>query len=137
MSAYARSDNLRNLSIQVDRDAIDSGAGPGTIKIYTAPRPAKGGAITTQELWCTCTFSKPCAPDPENGILQFNSITASDVMSDDDANWARIENSEGFHVADVDVGINGSGAPVQVSQLGPGIGSAVTVSAAAITAGNA
>lgn len=138
MSAYSRSDASRNLSVQIDRDRLDSGSGPGVLKLYTAPRPAiKGAAITTQTLLCVCTFSDPSAPDAVDGVLTFNPVTAGAILEPGQPAWARSENADGLFVADMDVGLVGSGAPVQINDLNLNPSVPIEVGLAKITAGNA
>ena len=100
---------LRNSMLQALADAINAGAGAGTIKIYTASRPATGAAVGGATLLATLTFSDPAQSGIAAGVLTFAAVT-SDASADatGTAVWARIESSTPGFVADIGVGA-GSG----------------------------
>jgi hypothetical protein len=101
--------DLRNAQADALATLIDAGVGAGTIKIYTigSGMPAHPAtAITDQTLLGTLTFSNPCVAAPAAaGVLTFDSIT-QDAGADDDgtAAWARIADSDGNAIFDVNVG---------------------------------
>lgn len=134
--ALALTEALRNQHLNNIRDAIDAGAGPGVIHVYAGTRPSAGGAATT--LLGTCTFSAPSAPDASGEAITFNSIT-EDSSADDDgtATWARIEDSDGSWVADMDVGEAGSGASFILNTTTIVTGGPIRIDSASLTAGNA
>ena len=109
MAAIMRiSTALRNAQADAIAALIDAGAGPGTIKIYTAGSgmPAHPAvAITDQTLLGTLTFADPCAAPAADGVLTFDSIV-QDAGADDNgiAAWARISDSDGNAIFDVNVG---------------------------------
>jgi hypothetical protein len=83
-------------------NAIDAGAGAGTVKVYSGTVPANvGTAITDQTLLATLTLSDPCG-SVSNGVLTFSAITED---SSGDANgtptFARLADSDGNNVAPV------------------------------------
>lgn len=124
---------VRNARLNVVRDAIDSGAGPGLLRIYGGVRPATGGAPTTllAELLC----SDPCAPDAVNGQLTFSAINADpDANLPGTATWARFVNSDGVFVVDYSVGE--SGADINLNTTTIAAGARVSITSAVITAGN-
>ena len=97
-------------------DAIDAGVGAGTIKIYTAPMAAAASsAIGVQVLLGTLTFGDPCG-SVEAGALTMNTIT-QDPQADatGTAGWARIADSAGNTVADIDVTVTGGGGALQLN----------------------
>lgn len=97
---------LRNAQADAIKTLIDAGAAAGTIKIYTASMPAHpGDAITDQTLLGTLTFTDPSAPGAAAGVLTFSAITG-DAAADatGTAAWARIADSDGNAIFDVDVG---------------------------------
>lgn len=91
--------------------ALDAGSGPAVIKFYTGTKPAgPDTAITSQTLLGTLTCSDP-AGTVSGRTLTFSAI-AADTSADADGTctWARILDSAGVAVADVSVGLSGSGA---------------------------
>jgi hypothetical protein len=153
MSSLSFSNALRSSRAQKIIDAINAGAGPGTIKFYDSPRPVAGGAITTQTLGGTLTFSEP-AGTISNGVLTFNTITEDSLV---DATiycrWARILDGDGVWVADADISeLDGKmylndgsedplgpidNAPIRMTSVLIYIGGALRISSAAMTEGNA
>lgn len=117
------------------KDAIDGGSGAGTLKIYDGTRPATGGTATT--LLGTLTFSDPCGT-VSSGVLTFSAITAdSSADATGTATWARIADSAGTFVADISVGISGSGAELILNTTSIVAGGPISVSSATLTEGNA
>lgn len=132
---YATS--MRTTRITAVVTAIDAGSAAGTLKLYSGTRPATGAAVTTQTLLATLTFSDPCGT-VSNGVLTFSAITA-DTSADADgtATWARIADSDGTFVADLDVGATGSGKDIILNNVNIVAGGEVSISSASITEGNA
>lgn len=90
---------------------VNAGAGPGTIKIYTAPKPADPTtAITTQVLLGTLTLSDP-AGTVSAGAWTFGAITQDSAADNTGtAAWARISDSTGVGVIDIDIStVGGTG----------------------------
>lgn len=109
-------------------NAIDAGAGAGTVKVYSGTVPANvGTAITDQTLLATLTLSDP-GGSVSNGVLTFSAITED---SSGDANgtptFARLADSNGNNVAQVTAGVGSgelnfgaaivAGQPVQISSF--------------------
>jgi hypothetical protein len=110
---------LRNARAQDIVDAIDAGATPGTMEIYTAPRPATGAAITTQTKLGTLTFSQPCGT-VEGGVITLNAITgdeAADASNTDPGLWSRVKDGDGDFVIDWDVSAPGGGGDVIINTI--------------------
>jgi hypothetical protein len=120
--------------MNVIRDAIDAGPGPGLLRLYTGPRPATGGAVTT--LLAELTFS-----DPSYAAASSGSITANAINSDPSANatgtaaWARVVDSTGQFVFDCDVGTSGSDINLNSTSIATGL--AVEITSSILTDGNA
>lgn len=100
------------------KTAIDAGAGPGTIKIYTATMPTlPSDAVTSQTLLGTLTFADPC------GTVSSNLLTMSAITQDSSADatgtaaWARIADSTGATVMDIDVTNTGGGGTLQLNTV--------------------
>lgn len=136
--AIGMSTTLRNDRLQKIIDAIDAGAGAGTLKIYDGTRPATGAAITSQVLLAELTFSDPCASAPSGGVLTFSAITAdASANATGTATWARVADSTGAFVMDLSVGVAGSGADVELFDITITAAATVGVSGAFINEGNA
>jgi len=129
---------LRTSRLQALADAINAGAGPGTIKIYTATRPATGAGIGGATLLATLTFSDPCHSANAAGVLTLAAIT-SDVSADatGTAAWARIESSAPGFVADISVSATGGGGDLQLNTTSIVTGGTVAIATGGtITDGN-
>lgn len=132
--AVAITTALRNAHLDAIRDAIDAGAGPGVVRIYDGTRPASGGAATT--LLATVTCSDPCAPNASGGTLTFNAFTEdSSADATGTATWARIEDSTGGWVMDLDVGTSGTELILNTTSITAG--GPVRIDSGSLTAGNA
>lgn len=114
--------------------AIDAGAGPGTIKIYTGTQPTTANdAITSQTLLGTLTFSDPCG-STSAGVLTMSAITQdSSADATGTAAWARIADSTGATVFDVDCGNTGGGATLQFNTVNFVIGGPILISSFTVT----
>ena len=96
--------------------AIDAGSGPGLINIYSGTMPATvETAITTQTLLATLTFSDPCGTITD-GVLTMDAIT-QDVSADATgmAAWARITDSDGNVVMDINASATGGSGALQMN----------------------
>ena len=97
-------------------NAINGGAGDGTIAFYTAPMPsATTEGISTQTLLGTCQCDDPAGVE-SGGTLTFSAID-SDPSADNTgvATWARIRDSGGTVVMDLDVTNTGGGGYIQMA----------------------
>lgn len=119
-------------------DAIDAGAGAGTLNIYSGTRPATAAAITTQVLLGTLTFSDPCGTVTA-GVLTFSAIT-QDASADatGTATWFRVLDSNGSFVMDGAVTVTGGGGDLTLNTTSITIGGPISVTGTKqITEGNA
>lgn len=128
----AYSTTVRNNRLTQVVNAIDGGAGSGTIKIYDSTRPASGGTVTT--LLATLTFSKPSGV-VSAGVLTLSAITSGTAAATGTATWARLADSTGTFVADVNVGT--SGADINLNTTSIVINATVSITSGSITEGNA
>lgn len=110
--------------------AIDAGSGPGVIEIYTASIPATADtAITTQTKLGTLTFSDP------SGSVTSGVFTASAITQDSSADatgtaaWARIKDSTGATVCDIDVTSTGGGGVLQLNTVNVVAGGPILITA--------
>lgn len=93
-------------------NALSGGAGTPSAKFYTGSPPANVGAITTQVLLGTLTCSDPVG-SVASRALTFGAITddaAADVGGS--AGFVRLLDGDGVARADLDCGVDGSGAAV-------------------------
>lgn len=125
---------VKNSALDTIKAAIDAGAGAGTIKIYTGTQPTSpADAITTQTLLGTLTFSDPCGTSA-SGTLTMSAITQdSSADATGTATWARIADSTGATVCDVDVTATGGGGTLQFNTTSFVIGGPILISAFTIT----
>lgn len=129
-------DALRNAALDAITTLIDAGAGVGTIKIYDGTMPADADdAIVAQVLLATLTFTDPAAPGASAGLLTFSAIASdTSAAATGVAAWARIEDSNGNNVFDVDVGTTGSGASLELNMVNIVMGGTVAISAFTVAA---
>ena len=126
---------VKNSALDTVKAAIDAGVSAGTIKIYNGTQPtAPADAVTTQTLLGTLTFSDPCGTTA-SGTLTMSAIT-QDTAADatGTATWARIADSTGATVCDVDVTTTGGGGTLQFNTTNFVIGGPILISAFTITA---
>ena len=125
---------VKNSALDTIKTAIDAGAGAGTIKVYTGTQPTTAAdAIVAQVLLGTLTFSDPCGTSA-SGTLTMSAITqdsAADATGT--ATWARIADSTGATVCDVDVTATGGGGTLQFNTTSFVIGGPILISAFTIT----
>lgn len=119
------------------KTAIDAGPGPGTIKIYTGPIPALPTDAASGTLLGTLTFSDPCnttVGSPTAGSLTMDAI-APDSSADADgvAGWARIADSTGATVGDIDVTTTGGGGVLQMNTTNIKAGGPILITAFAFS----
>ena len=95
---------VRAARVNAIKAQIDSGSGPGMLKIYTGYRPYNLGSATGT-LLAELVFSDPCAPDSTDGILTMSAIT-SDLQANANgyAGWFRVLNSSSVVLFDGTIG---------------------------------
>lgn len=107
---------VKNSCLVPIQTAIDAGSGPGTIKIYNGTQPTLASdPVATQTLLGTLTFADPCG-STASGSLTMNAITqdsAADATGT--ASWARIADSTGATVMDIDITTTGGGGTMQLN----------------------
>lgn len=120
---------LRSARMQAVVDALDSGAGPGTLEICTA-----GFAVVLAIL----PLADPCGT-VTNGVLNFDvtpALTDSSADATGTAAVARMKDSAGnVHVNNLTVGT--SGTHVVLTSVSIVATEPVTITSASITEGNA
>ncbi|MHA6896879.1 hypothetical protein ACQUJT_22780 [Ralstonia pseudosolanacearum] len=118
---------VRNRRLAVIGQALDAGAAGGLLRLYAAPRPEVGQPLTEQVLLAEVRLPKPCTGSLEGGRLVFAPIAPALCRRSGIATWARLCDSEGEWVADLDVGLPGSGAEVELPKLQLFAGGAISV----------
>jgi len=128
---------IRNQWLSDIADNIDDGAGNGVLNIYSGVRPSTGDAATG-DLLASLQCSKPCYSSISNGVLTFDSFTDdSDTDNTGTATWARITDSDGNFVIDIDVGESGSGADIILNSVSIFAGGILRINSGSISTGNA
>ena len=135
MAVWRQADALRNAMADAIKTRVDAGATAGTIKLYDGTQPADADdAITTQTLLATLTFADPSAPGASSGVLTFDSIVEdSSADATGTAAWARIEDSDGNNVFDVDVTATGGGGTIEINTVSIVAGAAVRATSFIVT----
>jgi hypothetical protein len=90
--------------------AVDAGAGPGTLKVYTGSKPATVATAATGTLLATFTLADPSAAAAAAGVATWDftpTITAT-VAATGTAGWFRVESSTPTAVFDGTVGTSGA-----------------------------
>lgn len=96
---------------------LDSGSGPGHVRVLDGVRPTTGAAITTQKTLVLIPFQKPSAGTYSNGVLGLALDTSPQTcVATGVASWGRLETSENAFVADCDAGASGSGKDLELSK---------------------
>lgn len=104
--------SLRNARLQAVADAIDAGTEPGTLTLYTGPRPGNGAAVDGQIALVEIPCPRPFAASVENGVLEGAAFEEVMATAQGDAVWGRYRDGDGEFVADADVGeLDAEGAP--------------------------
>lgn len=99
------------------RAHLDSATGNGRLKVYTAPKPAPGGAPGAATLLVTITLTKP-AGAIDGGLLILEAFNPYDLaVATGDAAWGRLENGDGVWNTDLTAGAAGSGKPIQFDNV--------------------
>lgn len=131
------STSVKNTFLIGLRSLIDGGPAAGLINIYNAPRPATGVAITTQTLLAQLTLidTAPGSFEDPSGA----SMTLRLPVQDPSANaagtavWARVTDSTGAFVIDIDVGDLLSSAELKLPTTTIGLGGVVNVISGSIS----
>lgn len=119
MAIVRMTDAVKNSLLSQIKSAIDSGTSGGTIKIYSGSIPANPTVAPTpglQNILGTLTFAHPSCGTVSAGVLTMDPIT-QDSSADDNgtAGWARIANSAGVTVMDVNVSVQGGSGAIQLN----------------------
>lgn len=111
-------------------NAIDGGSTAGVLKIYDGTRPATGGTVTnllwtlplgTGVLFGDTTGTKPSGT-VSNGVLTLNTngTVGHAATGTGTATWARITDSAGTFVCDLNVGTSGADINLNTTAISSG-----------------
>lgn len=127
---------VANSTLTPIQTAIDAGSGPGTIKIYDGTQPTlPSDAVTTQTLLGTLTFSDPCGSVSAKTLTMGAITQDSAADSSGTARWARIADSTGATVMDIDITSTGAGGTMQLNTTNIVAGGPILCTAFTITSG--
>ncbi|AXV68063.1 MULTISPECIES: hypothetical protein [Ralstonia solanacearum species complex] len=124
---------VRNGRLAVIGQALDAGTAGGLLRLYSAPRPDIGQALAEQVLLAEVRLPLPCMGSLEGGRLVFAPIGQALCRRSGMVAWARLSDSDGRWVADLDAGLPDSGAEVELPKLQVFAGGAVNVELAELT----
>ena len=127
----------RNAIVNAIAVLIDAGSGPGTINIRSGTQPASANDAEVGTLLAAIPFNDPSFPGGSGGV---NTADVDPVLEDASADatgtatWARIKDSTGATVIDVDVSASGGGGTLQLNTVSIVAAGPVRVTAFTITA---
>lgn len=119
-------------------DALDAGAGPATLKFYTGTQPAgPDTAVSTQNLLGTLTCSDPSGTKLA-GVITFSAITQDSAAdASGTAAWARLLDSDGVAVIDLDVTNEAGNGAIKLNTTTIVAGGPILMNSQTITVGGA
>ena len=98
---------------------LNAGTGAATIKVYDGTQPANADtALSGNTLLAEFAMTDPAAPAAASGDLTLSAI-GDDISADatGTASWARIADSNGLTVFDVDVTATGGGGGMEFNTV--------------------
>ena len=134
MANFRAAAATRNAMVNAIRDALDAGAGPGTIKIYSGTQPANGdAALSGNTLLATIPLADPSLPGASSGSAALNGVPIEDASADatGTATFARVQDSNSVNIFDCDVGT--SGASINLNSVDIVIGGPVRITGGTIS----
>ncbi len=126
---------VRNARLQQVINALGNSA---QIRIFTTPRPANVAAAETGTLLGELTGGTPFAPAASGGTATANAITNdSAANATGTAAWARLRDSGGTAIVDVDVTNVGGGGELELVTTSIVIGQPIQMTSLVLNEGNA
>lgn len=127
-------DALRNAMADRVTATVDAGTGPGTVRIYDGAMPLDADdALSGNTLLAEMALSDPSAPAASGGVLTLSAIVQGSVGNTGTASWARVEDSDGNSVLDVDVTVTGGGGAMTINTVSLVAGGTVDVTGFVLT----
>ncbi len=117
MAAIDYSQTLITNRLRTICTMLDSGYNEGVLKLFGGTRPSAGAEITDQPLIITLLFPKPSFSSVSGKVLTINPPAPTLTVDGGEVEWARMENSEGLFILDCDVGVTGTGHPIELNTL--------------------
>jgi len=128
------SDTLRSQRAQLLATAIDQGSlGAASLCLYGGNRPGSGQPVTDQPLLISLLLAYPCAASVGGGVLVLKPIPETLVTADGTLSWGRLLDRDGLPVADLEVGLPGSGADIELPALAVYRGAFIRIDQATLT----
>lgn len=127
---------VKNSTLTQIRDAIDAGSGPGYLQVRSGTIPADVATAVTGTLLGTLTFADPCGVV---GTPTVGALTMSPIIQDSSADltgtatWARIFDSAGVAVMDIDISATGGGGTLQLNTVNIVAGGPILISSFVIS----
>jgi hypothetical protein len=131
MAVVRLATTTRNAMAAAITSTIDAGSGPGTLQLRTGSMPATPQTAASGTLLATVTLSDPSAGAPATGVLTITDPASVTGAAAGDAGWARVLDSTGAAVMDLDVTATGGGGAITLATTTISVG--VTVDMGAIT----
>ena len=131
MAVLRLSTTARNALANAIKTAIDAGSGAGTIKIYSGSQPATPQDTATGVLLVTLNFGDPSFGSASVGVITANAIAQVNAVATNTAGYARLADSDGNAIMDVDIGT--SGATINLNTTSIVSGGPVAITSATIT----
>jgi hypothetical protein len=127
--------STRNVANDAVADLVDSGPGPGLLRIYTGSQPASADLAPIGALLATFTTNDPAFGTSGTGTA--NLIVAPAISSigiaPGDAGWFRLLDSTGVTVFDGSVTAPGGGGDMIMNTVTVSVGLALQLTAGSIT----
>lgn len=123
---FGLSESLRGRRLALIASDLDAAATPGLVRLYGAPQPSIGGAVTSQVLQATVPLADPSAT-LAGTVLTFAPAADGVRVAGDPITWARFVDGDGVFVADGDATLVGGGGFVLLAAVTGPIGSLIRV----------
>lgn len=105
-----------NLMLAALAASLDAGAPePGRLLLYSAAQPEAGAAISDQILLADCPLAMPCGTVNDGVLILAVPFADENNPASGTITWGRLVNGAGERVADLDVGIEGSGKTLELT----------------------
>lgn len=131
----ALSSELKNAIAMTIALNVDGAYTPGKIIILDGSVPDNVGDLTSQTELVSFSLQKPCYVSIENGVITIKPTNNELVMKSGIASFARITNGDGVGLIDINIGLIGSGADIQIPTLNIIKGSYIRMSSIKINGG--
>lgn len=123
----------RNAACDSVVDALDAGAGAGTVDIRTGSQPASANDAATGTLLATLTLADPAFGAASSGVATAATIAATTGLAAGDAGWFRAKDSSGNAVLDGSVTATGGGGDMELNTVTISVGVDVEITAWTVT----